>query len=49
VETLAGQMQALLSSAALRKSRGGQYSAHIRKTCSAPDMTRKITDFYRQA
>jgi len=31
------------------KQVGAEYAAHIRKVCSAPEMTRKITDFYKSA
>lgn len=46
VENLAGQMLNLMSHPAQMKKDGADYAAHIRKTCSAREMTRKITDFY---
>jgi glycosyltransferase involved in cell wall biosynthesis len=49
VENLAGQMLSLMSHPAQMKKDGADYAAHIRKTCSAPEMTRKITDFYAAA
>jgi glycosyltransferase involved in cell wall biosynthesis len=48
-ETLAQHMRALLESPVLQKKRGGNYADHIRKTCNACDMTRKITRFYQTA
>jgi glycosyltransferase involved in cell wall biosynthesis len=49
IENLAGQMLSLMSHPAQMKKDGADYAAHIRKTCSAPEMTRKITDFYAAA
>jgi glycosyltransferase involved in cell wall biosynthesis len=49
VENLASQMLSLMSHPAQMKKDGADYAAHIRKTCSAPEMTRKITDFYAAA
>jgi glycosyltransferase involved in cell wall biosynthesis len=49
VENLASRMAELLSHPAQMKREGDEYAAHIHKTCSAQEMTRKITDFYRSA
>jgi glycosyltransferase involved in cell wall biosynthesis len=43
---LARRMGALLANPVQIKADGEAYAAHIRRTCSATDMVRKITDFY---
>ncbi len=48
-ENLASRMADLLSHPAQMKKDGDDYAAHIRKTCSAREMTRKIVDFYVSA
>jgi glycosyltransferase involved in cell wall biosynthesis len=49
VENLAAHMAKLLAHPIQMKRDGADYAAHIRKTCSAREMTRKITDFYNSA
>jgi glycosyltransferase involved in cell wall biosynthesis len=49
VENLAKRMASLLAQPAQTKKDGDDYAAHIRSTCSACEMTRKITDFYGTA
>jgi glycosyltransferase involved in cell wall biosynthesis len=49
VENLAARMADLLSHPAQMKKDGDDYAAHIRRTCSAREMTRKIVDFYISA
>jgi glycosyltransferase involved in cell wall biosynthesis len=46
---LAKRMRTLLHDPALMKSDGNSYAAHIKKTCSAVEMCREITDFYISA
>jgi glycosyltransferase involved in cell wall biosynthesis len=48
-EELGRRMRNLLRDPAQMKSEGESYTAHIKKTCSAIDMCRKITDFYVSA
>jgi glycosyltransferase involved in cell wall biosynthesis len=48
-DSLANQMGNLLADPAQMKRDGDDYAALVRKTCTAPDMTRKITDFYVSA
>ncbi len=48
-EELGGRMRNLMHDPALMKSDGNAYAAHIRKTCSAVEMCKKITDFYVSA
>jgi glycosyltransferase involved in cell wall biosynthesis len=49
VPTLAGRMKSLLANPAQMKQVGESYASHIRTTCAASDMTKKITDFYATA
>lgn len=49
VQTLAGRMKALLANPQQMKASGLSYAKHIRTTCNACEMTRKITDFYVSA
>ena len=49
VEHLSSQMADLLFHPAQIKKDGADYAELIRKTCSAREMTRKITDFYASA
>lgn len=49
VPTLAGRMKKLLADPQHMKESGRSYSNHIRKTCAAREMTKKITDFYVSA
>jgi glycosyltransferase involved in cell wall biosynthesis len=49
VETLAGRMKSLLADPDQMKAAGKSYADHIRKTCSAQDMTQKLTNFYQSA
>jgi glycosyltransferase involved in cell wall biosynthesis len=46
---LARRMRALLDNPDQMKTEAKAYSAHIRATCSAIEMARKITDFYKSA
>jgi glycosyltransferase involved in cell wall biosynthesis len=48
-ENLAVRMKALWGNKAAMRREGADYAAHIRKTCAAMDMTRKITGFYQSA
>lgn len=48
-EELSRRMGNLLRDPAQMKSDGDAYAAHIKKTCSAVEMCRKITDFYTTA
>ncbi len=48
-EELSNRMRNLLADPAQMKRDGDEYAAHIKKTCAAPDMCRKITDFYVSA
>jgi glycosyltransferase involved in cell wall biosynthesis len=48
-EELARRMQALLADPKLVSLQADRYSQHIRKTCSALEMSRKIADFYVSA
>jgi glycosyltransferase involved in cell wall biosynthesis len=48
-ENLAVRMKALWGNKVAMRREGADYAAHIRKTCAAMDMTRKITDFYQSA
>jgi glycosyltransferase involved in cell wall biosynthesis len=48
-DELAKRMTALLNDPEKTKSEGEAYTAHIRKTCSAQEMSRKISDFYVSA
>jgi glycosyltransferase involved in cell wall biosynthesis len=48
-EELSARMKALLQDPGQMKVEGAAYAAHIRKTCSAAEMTRKILDFYATA
>jgi glycosyltransferase involved in cell wall biosynthesis len=48
-ENLAARMSDLLADPGKTKRDGRDYAALIRRTCSAPEMSRKITDFYTTA
>jgi glycosyltransferase involved in cell wall biosynthesis len=48
-EELARRMLLLLDNPQARDRGGEDYARHIRKTCSATDMTNKITSFYTSA
>jgi glycosyltransferase involved in cell wall biosynthesis len=48
-EALMQHMRTLLESADAREQGGKTYADHIRKTCSAVEMTKRITDFYASA
>lgn len=48
-DNLAHRMSTLLADPAQMKRDGDAYAAHIRNTCTAQEMTRKITDFYVSA
>jgi glycosyltransferase involved in cell wall biosynthesis len=48
-DNLAHRMAILLADPGQMKRDGDTYAAHIRKTCTAQEMTRKITDFYISA
>jgi glycosyltransferase involved in cell wall biosynthesis len=47
--TLAERMRTLRADPQRMAREGADYAAHIRKTCSAPEMTRQITAFYESA
>jgi glycosyltransferase involved in cell wall biosynthesis len=49
VTTLAERMSTLLADPQQMKDLGKSYASHIQKTCSAQEMTKKITDFYESA
>lgn len=49
VELLSSRMTDLLAHPVQMKKDGADYADHIRKTCSAREMTRKITNFYTSA
>jgi glycosyltransferase involved in cell wall biosynthesis len=49
VPTLAGRMKDLLADPQQMKDLGLSYANHIRTTCAACEMTKKITDFYVSA
>jgi hypothetical protein len=48
-EELARRMRILLANPKQLKSEAESYSKHIRSTCSAIEMSRKISDFYVSA
>jgi glycosyltransferase involved in cell wall biosynthesis len=49
VPTLASRMKNLLADPQQMKDLGLSYASHIRTTCAASDMTKRITDFYVSA
>jgi hypothetical protein len=49
VENLTVRMLELKSNPEKMRRDGEDYANHIRKTCTACEMTRKITEFYHSA